>query len=630
MIIIHKINTKKISKRIDYEKTREDNIGFLLTNNRGNYFLSMEKKSRYSGLFFFSKDMFKILDEIVLQKSESTDKKALEKTLINKFFSASRNSSEIAENFLMPKNFNSFIYNLNKKTNFFLDFDVRKSYDSRRFGMYYDIIRDKDKLLIRFEKKSDRREDSSDSQKEFEIWIAVKCNGDSRDVLQWLEKDYEFDRERNSFPYKRYVFRAVELEASLAVITVAENRMQAEKECDFVYNNAEQFRRNGEKEFKKLLEEKTPSKTKSKNILDKSISNKSYSYFAKMSAKSSMDALSISEGILAGFPWFFQYWTRDEMMSLKALILEKKFVYVKNLLFEKLDRINDKGMLEVLNNRVSADSAALVFMRFDDFLNELEEQGLLEKYMKEEDIDLLRERLSECINCIIGKNAKNEKNTKEITLIQNNAGETWMDSLERRGACIEIQALFLRMLRLMQKLSRDKRYKRLEENFRYAVREKFWDGEVLKDNDADNTIRVNAFLACYFYPELLSREEWRRCFDFLLEKLWNKWGGLSTIDKQDARFRKTHTGESSESYHNGDSWFFVNNIAAIAMNRTDREHFKKYVAQILKADIDEILFKGIVGTSAELSSSSELKSQGCLMQAWSNATFLELVHELKL
>ena len=53
-----------------------------------------------------------------------------------------------------------------------------------------------------------------------------------------------------------------------------------------------------------------------------------------------------------------------------------------------------------------------------------------------------------------------------------------------------------------------------------------------------------------------------------------------------------------------------------------------YIKKILGASTEEILYKGAIGTAGELSSAKELRSEGCLMQAWSNALYIELVEEL--
>jgi glycogen debranching enzyme len=82
------------------------------------------------------------------------------------------------------------------------------------------------------------------------------------------------------------------------------------------------------------------------------------------------------------------------------------------------------------------------------------------------------------------------------------------------------------------------------------------------------------------------------------------------------------------SYHNGDSWYYINNYAALAMHRLDKEHYAKHISRIAHASKEEMLFSGFIGCCAEVSSAKQMKSEGCLSQAWSAASLIELLHEM--
>jgi glycogen debranching enzyme len=213
-------------------------------------------------------------------------------------------------------------------------------------------------------------------------------------------------------------------------------------------------------------------------------------------------------------------------------------------------------------------------------------------------------------------------------LILNSDSETWMDSVKRAGARIEIQALTLNTLDFACSLTGNKYYLQFKKELEQKVREKFFSGGVLSDSPADSTIRPNAFLAAYAYPQLLKFEEWAECFRKILPSLWLDWGGLSTIDKNNPLFVSQHTGEMPNSYHNGDSWFYLNNLAALVLYRVNKYLFKDYVEKILRASTKEILWQGLAGEHAELSSANGLKSEGCLSQAWSAAMYIELIEEI--
>ena len=79
--------------------------------------------------------------------------------------------------------------------------------------------------------------------------------------------------------------------------------------------------------------------------------------------------------------------------------------------------------------------------------------------------------------------------------------------------------------------------------------------------------------------------------------------------------------------HSGDSWFWINNLAALVMARVDNVAYNVRIDQILKASTQELLWQGALGSCSEVSSANALQSEGCYNQAWSNASYLELLEE---
>jgi glycogen debranching enzyme len=203
----------------------------------------------------------------------------------------------------------------------------------------------------------------------------------------------------------------------------------------------------------------------------------------------------------------------------------------------------------------------------------------------------------------------------------------------RKGSFIEVQALFLSMLRMhndLAKLTKTKAlFKGIEKDYQEAVRKFFFKDGMLLDTypDEANNIRPNIFLAYYAYPDLLSKAEWKLAFDNALKELWLDWGGLSTIQHKSPDFKQEYTGENDDSYHNGDSWFYVNNYSALAMYRLDSAYYAKQIDRIKHASREELLFSGFIGCAAEVSSAKSLRSEGCLSQAWSAASYVELLYE---
>jgi len=334
----------------------------------------------------------------------------------------------------------------------------------------------------------------------------------------------------------------------------------------------------------------------------------------RMLVKTEKDSLSLR----AGWPWFFQIWQRDEAVSLKGLA--------------EFDRtaattVFWRQFKELKKNKYhfdTADGAGWLFSRAAEFLK----KNFFDGEEKREIADALERAIGWQL-----------RYRTRGGLAVNTDEKTWMDSLERPGACVEIQAQRLAMYDLARRLTDDPEkkeyYSQLKDGLEIIARKTFFDTQNLADrfdvekNKHDFTCRPNLFLAAYIYPDLLEKSEWRVVFENALAKLWLDWGGLATIDKNDPRFCPQSTGENAKSYHNGDSWFWINNIAAIAMRRIAGGYFKHYIEKIFVASRHDILWGGALGCASEISSAQSFDPAGCPNQAWSNATFLELCRELK-
>ena len=142
---------------------------------------------------------------------------------------------------------------------------------------------------------------------------------------------------------------------------------------------------------------------------------------------------------------------------------------------------------------------------------------------------------------------------------------------------------------------------------------------------ADTSYRPNIFLAAYLAENLCTKKEWKQIFDVHLQKLFLPWGGISTIDKSSTLFQPLYTGENNKSYHRGDVWYFVNNIAAMALYEIDPQYYSKQIQKIIFASAKDITELGFSGHASEVSSAVVQEAQGCYAQAWSAATFVELM-----
>jgi glycogen debranching enzyme len=202
------------------------------------------------------------------------------------------------------------------------------------------------------------------------------------------------------------------------------------------------------------------------------------------------------------------------------------------------------------------------------------------------------------------------------------AKETWMDALDRSGFRIEIQAGRLALYKLLFTETDNDQYKILLEEMERKVVEKFYRDEMLWDSSESRTVRPNVFLAYYLYPELLLPEKWEKCFDKILPELYLEWGGIASVSQIDSRFVPKDTGEGSRAYHNGDSWYFMNNLVATVLYKINPAKYSEYINEIMEASTREILYMGAIGHHSEISSAEIQQSLGCEAQLWSSAMYL--------
>ncbi|MEA1924847.1 MAG: amylo-alpha-1,6-glucosidase [Candidatus Altiarchaeota archaeon] len=596
MQLVHKIGEKTVSRETDKETS------FLLTNNRLGYtYFSNQpllgRQSRYMGVFFpVNKSLFRVLAEL------RPDRDFHVRGFVNKFYRVERELTGNREVFFMPSKLNSLVYRLRRREPIRLCLDVRPSYEPDAFGRFYKLSEVDGKLLVEYTKRN-----PESGEQEYLLYIAVKTGKlDYEKICRWKPVNYELDGERNSPPVKLSVYDLARIRAKKLVISFSPNKNKALNEADYVYEN---LRKLEDKQRRYVGETAGDSKLGGEL------------FFAYSACKLSLDQLTVDGRIRAGLPWFFQIWSRDELLSMKHLSPVDK----KRIIYSYLDRVQEDGRIPNIvgdDSGTNADSVGWLFKRLDECFAEFtldEREHVLYRFM--ESISRLKE------------------NYISDVFLMNGPGETWMDTVcgggGRPGYRIEIQSMLLRMYALGYRLTRLKKrdkssnlFSLLEEDLSRKVREHFWKKGMLLDGLGDQTARPNIFIAAYVYPEFLSKREWVECFRNTLSRLWLSWGGLSSIDKSSELFIGDHTGERPESYHRGDSWFFLNNMAALVLHRLGGGDFRSYVDAIVKASTDDILWDGMLGHHSELSSAALRESCGCGMQAWSSAMYLELIDEI--
>ncbi len=576
MQILHEVDNVTISKDL------AEDVAFLLGNrNQGYVYFSTGKRSRYEGVFPQLKDkLYRVIADMPIEGHTTR--------IVNKLQQIERHSTGNKETFLMPHGYNSIYYELEKEDWIRIHLDVRESYDTSG-GSSYEVSEEDGRIIVKCMRGGE------------EFFAVVKADNLEYELIgKFKPVHYERDRDRNSPPYEMQVYDALKLKSKKIVISFSDDRKTASDESEHVFNNIEKIRGGQEVHLRSLIKNRG-YKPDEINIAYKCCIN-------------SLNQLTTPDRIIAGLPWFFQNWTRDEIVSIKNV----SSVIQRDILLRDLRYMTDDGRIpNILSDpdTNNADSVGWVFKRIGESL----------EIFTNEERKLIRDRLIECIGRLNGHYIRD-------LLIYNKSRETWMDTSSndngREGARIEIQSMLLNMYKLAYRITKNEKFSKIEGMLRDRVRDKFWDNEILWDGMDDPTIRPNVFIAAYIYPELLSREEWIKCFENILPRLWCSWGGLASIDKGNPLFIGYSTGEDPKSYHRGDSWYFLNNLAALVLYKTDRIRFKEYIDKIVKASTEDILWHGMIGHHSEISSAYKQDAQGCGAQAWSSAMYIEMIDEI--
>jgi len=592
----------------------------LLGNKKGSYFSISDNQTSYQGLMVFrNNSMYKLIDSInfsgetreithspgkaIVKKQDSTQTYYFDHELVCKI-----------ENYVQD---------------IFIDLDFRYLYDFPSFGRIYDFELVKNNIiLVKYSKYFDK--DLNALEEVF--FMAIFVEGLDKDSVNirnnWVSKFYFIDNDRG-YSSNRHINDSVSfrLQNGNGKIMFSYGKTKNDSLEKLNYFSTTH----------KIPDMSNQHVCELKTKYAKEISALNYSLNMNIHQILLKDKHLVKQ-IFAGWPWFFQFWTRDSLISLGGLIMLNKFRVVKKILEQYLSLENNKGLI---NSRIPSstlkalDSTGWLFKRYYDFIYSLSEKKQITKFYTTSDLETLKLKLEKIFDDFIRNNMKNG-------LIYSSMNETWMDTDHgdsgRTGYCIEIQALTLSMiktLRLLSVLTNKKvvpRHLETEKNLILNVRKRFLkDGMIadrVTDSDIDLIQRPNIFIARYVYSHLFSDVEWKIAFEKSLEKLWLNWGGLASIDKFYQEFIDVHTGSNNQSYHRGDSWYFLNNIVATQLYFVDKKEFAVKIKSILQASLKDLFFTGVIGGSSELSSAREQTGEGCLNQSWSSATLIELIYLL--
>lgn len=281
-------------------------------------------------------------------------------------------------------------------------------------------------------------------------------------------------------------------------------------------------------------------------------------------------------GIIAGHPWFQNYWARDSFWSVLGLI--------DSGYFEEAEKILENFVERGLPGKINLEGDDEENCRSDTYPLYIIAADKLERHYGT--TSKIEEGMEEAF----------EQLETENGLVQHDSEGTWMDTLERPEA-VDVQSLWLKAAEIM-----GEREKELREGL-----EKFTEGEYVMDHLGGNPPHtINPAV-----PLMFGHTD----------------SGLSKINAEfssrfGARTRSvTDPGYNSSGYHTGSTWGLTTCWAAAA----NFQNGKTVEGLNFLENFSEFLDEGQPGALPEIVDSENGENLGCLEQAWSAGMFVHVI-----
>ena len=287
-------------------------------------------------------------------------------------------------------------------------------------------------------------------------------------------------------------------------------------------------------------------------------------------------------GVIAGHPWFQNYWARDTFQTVLGMIEAGMFEESERILMNFAEKENFPSKIKTDGSTETdyprADSIPLFALAVEK----------LDRHFDAEEELLMR------------ANELLEEKKPEGELVDHDKKGTWMDTLERENA-VEIQAEWISALEKYGKDS-EKLVKGLE---------RFEDKKFLKDNLENDFESINPALALI----LLDFKEEKA--EKYLEKINGEFSS-----RYGARTRSlTDPGYKSDGYHTGSVWGLTTCWAAGAnLKYENQSHGLNFLKKFTK-----FIDRGQPGALPEVVNAESGESMGCEEQAWSAGSFVYIV-----
>jgi len=327
------------------------------------------------------------------------------------------------------------------------------------------------------------------------------------------------------------------------------------------------------------------------------------------------------KGFLAGYPWFTQIWGRDLGWVIRASVDVGNFEFAKSSLEVLAKNQSEEGLIPnfiTLDGKIdynSADATPLWIIALNKYVECSGDLDFLER---------VKENLLKALNWY-------KKNCDENGFISNDSRETWMDTLDRKGICLDVCSIWYEALKsgsnLLNLLGDSIGSKALLDSSKLLqnnIEKHFWKDDFYIDNLEGGERSINAVFPLVFG---ISKRP-VKALKVLESSEFTTEFGIRTLSKYSNLYNPA-------GYHTGSSWGITTALMACAEflnNRTEKgmEYLQKISKTLNKFCVNSLP----EAWNSEDGSLNLLKPFGyeyaAFLQAWSAAGVIICIDEFLL
>ena len=327
----------------------------------------------------------------------------------------------------------------------------------------------------------------------------------------------------------------------------------------------------------------------------------------------------IGFGYFAGYPWFTQFWGRDSGWIIPAIIDCGKFEEAKEAL-KTLTKFQSDGCIpnfitpDGKTDYNSIDSTLLWIIAVDHYVKHSGDLIFL---------DEIKPNIIKAINWL-------ESISDKDGFLIHDSKSTWMDTLDRKGKAVEVQAILIEAIKRAGELLNNNKLKERAIKLEQSFETLFWNEkggfyfDRIASNEKDKTKTINSIFPLLFGISLKPR----KILKILESDEFSTKFGIRTISKFEKKYNPA-------GYHTGSTWgWLISLMAAIEFRNKRTKKGLNYLKILYKNLLQDCINALGEAWNSETNEPILLKpsgwEKGACLQGWSAACVIRSIDEFML